>query len=407
MSDSRTRERTPALILGNPHHNTLGVIRALAQSGVPHFTVGVGTSFVSYCRWHRRLLNDFENDPTPESLAGFLERLPVEQMVLIPCSDEWVAAVSGLEPALAERFPASIAPPEAIDICLDKGRFAETMIRLGLPHPRTILIGPSDDVRTLWDSGFRDPFLKPRNTHAFNRLYGTQALRAGTADEAMTLVRETRQAGVEFLLQEYIPGSVNAHCAVDGFIDRTGTVCARLARRRIRQSDEHFITGSCYLNIPLEEVKAQLDILDRLLPALRYRGVFCSEFKYDERDGVFKLLEVNPRVWGAVSLPVSFGVNVVEMAYQDALGLPVERVAEYPVGRYWINASYDRRVCRRLFWEGRLNLRTWLRTRFGAVQTIFRWDDPLPAIVNFAHRVACGIRRAVKGNAVIRRGATG
>ena len=243
------------------------------------------------------------------------------------------------EPTLAARFPASVAPPEGIDICLDKGRFADTMARLALPHPRTISIGASDDIRTLWDSSFRDPFLKPRNSLAFQARYGEKALRVGNADEAITRIRETRQAGVEFLLQEYIPGPASTHYYVDGFIDRAGTVCARIARRCVRTTDEPFGDSSCMVSIPLEEVKAPLDILDRLLPALRYRGVFNAQFKYDERDGLFKLLEVNPRAWGGVSLPVSCGVNVVEMAYRDALGLPVERVAGYPVGRYWINAS--------------------------------------------------------------------
>jgi len=398
---------TPALVLGGPYYTTLGVIRALAQSGIPQFTVGAGTSFVSYSRWHRRLLKDLENDPTPESLAECLARLPIEKMVLIPCSDEWVAAVSRLEPDLAARFPASIAPPGAIDTCLDKGRFAETMASLGLPHPRTILIGPSDDVRTLWDSSFHDPFLKPRNTFPFKSLYGQAALLVRTADEAMIRIREARQAGVEFLLQDYIPGAANTHYMIDGFIDREGTVCVRGARRRVRASAQHFNLSSCMVSISSNEAKTLLDILDQLLPALRYRGIFSAQFKYDERDGLFKLLDLNPRVWGSVAFPLSFGINMVKMAYRDALGLPVERMAEYPAGRYWINASSDRRVCRRLFWKGQLTLRAWLRTRVGAVQAIFRWDDALPAIVNFAHSVARGIRRAVKGNAVIRRGATG
>ena len=45
------------------------------------------------------------------------------------------------------------------------------------------------------------------------------------------------------------------------------------------------------MSIPLEEANAPLEVLDRLLPALRYRGVFNAEFKYDERDGLFKLLD--------------------------------------------------------------------------------------------------------------------
>jgi predicted ATP-grasp superfamily ATP-dependent carboligase len=213
----------------------------------------------------------------------------------------------------------------------------------------------------------------------------------------MTRAREARQAGVECLLQEYIPGPATAHYFVDGFIDRAGTVCARFARRCVRLNDEHFGVSSCMVSIPLDEAKAPIEILDQLLATLRFRGVFNAQFKYDARDGLFKLLDLNPRAWGGVSLPVSCGVNVIEMAYRDALGLPVKRVADYPVGRHWIDASSDRRVCWRLFREGRLTIGDWLRTRVGAVQAIFRWDDPLPAMVNFVQAKWRGIRRRLKG----------
>jgi len=313
--------------------------------------------------------------------------------VLIPCSDAWVAAVARLEPALALRFPASIAPLESLDICLDKGRFADTLTRLALPHPRTICLAASDDVRTLWDSTLRDPFLKPRNSLALQGSYGVKAFRITTRAEAMTRVREARQAGLELMLQEYVPGPASSHYFIDGFVNRAGAVCARFARRRIRTNAEPFGDSSCMVSISLEEARAPLDILDRLLPALHYRGVFNAQFKYDERDGLFKLLEVNPRAWGGVSLPVSCGVNVIEMSYWDALGFPVEPIVEYPTGRYWIYASRDRRVCWRLFREGRLTPGAWLRTRAGAVQAIFRWDDPVPAVVVFFHLLLQAVRR--------------
>ena len=393
---SEPRARTPALVLGGRNHTALGVIRALARNGIPQFTVGAGTSYVSYCRWHRRLRSQHGDDPTPESLAGFLARLSVEPMVLIPCSDAWVAAVARLEPTLAARFPASIAPLESLDICLDKGRFADTLARLGLPHPRTICIGASDDVRTLWDSTLRDPFLKPRNSLALRASYGVKAFRIRTRAEAMTRVREAQQAGLELMLQEYVPGPAGSHYFVDGFVDRAGAVCARFARRRIRTNAEPFGDSSCMVSISLEEARAPLDILDRLLPALRYRGVFNAQFKYDDRDGLFKLLEVNPRAWGGVSLPVGCGVNVVEMSYWDALGFPVKPVVEYPIGRYWIYASSDRRVCWQLFREGRLTPGAWLRTWAGAVQAIFRWDDPAPAAIVFLHRLLQAVRRTLR-----------
>jgi predicted ATP-grasp superfamily ATP-dependent carboligase len=352
----------------------------------------VDKSFVSYCRWHRRLDSRVENDPTAESLASFLECLPNEEMVLIPCSDDWAIATSRLTPNLTARFPASIAPPEAVDISLDKGRFANTMARLALPHPRTVSIDASDDVRMLWDSSFRNPFLKPRNSSAFRAKFGTKGFLVSNVDEAVNHVREAQRSGLGLVLQEYVPGPASSHYYVDGFVDRNGRLCARFARRHVRAPAEPFSESSCSVSIPLEEMQAPLEILDRLLPALRYRGVFNAQFKYDERDGLFKLLDLNPRAAGGVAASTACGVNLVEMVYRDALGLPVEPIVRYPTGRYFIHASRDRAACWQLFLKRRFNARAWLRTRIGAVEAIFRWDDPLPAVVKVVHEIRRRIR---------------
>lgn len=374
-------------------HTGLSVIRALARGGIPQFTVGAGTSYVSYSRWHRRLPIQAGADPTPGSLSGFLASLPIERMVLMPCSDAWVAAVAALDSTLAERFPASLASRDSVDVCLDKGRFAETLERLGLPHPRTICIDAPDRVPALWDGPLRHPFLKPRNSLAFRARFGVKALRVTTPGEAVIRVLEAQQAGLDLLLQEYVPGPATSHYFVDGFVDRTGSVRARFARRRVRTYLEPFGDSSCMVSIPLEEARAPLEILDRLLPALRFRGVFNAQFKYDDRDGLFKLLDLNPRAWGGVSLPVSCGVDVIGMAYRDALGLPVETVVDYPIGRHWVHHPRDLVACWCLLRAGRLTPGAWVRTWAGAVHPIFRWSDPAPAAVLLLHNLRRGVRQ--------------
>src|SRR5437879_5408784 len=132
---------TPALVLGSASATSLGVIRSFGRSGIPHVDVGTSGSFVAYSRWHRSWPDPQGKEPSPSSLPRCLAQLPCGRMALIPCSDEWVAAVAGLDPSLAARFPASVAAPEAIQILLDKGRFAEAAVQLGVPHPQTICLG--------------------------------------------------------------------------------------------------------------------------------------------------------------------------------------------------------------------------------------------------------------------------
>jgi len=313
-------------------------------------------------------------------------------MVLIPCTDQWVAAVAGLDPSLTARFPASVAPPETIQVLLDKGRFAEATGRLGVPHPRTVCLNPQDDPATLPDAAFHDAFLKPRNSKAFLERYGVKATRFTTRAEAIAFMLEARRAGLELMLQEYIPGPASCHYFLNGFIDRRGEVCACLACRRLRMPPREFVDGSFGVSIPLEEMREAVQAVRHLLGALRYRGVFNAEFKYDERDGRFKILEVNVRPWSDVGFTIACGVDVVEMAYRDALGLPVQPVTGYKVGRRYLDPSPDVDAGRRLLREGRLTLWTWLRSWPGATQMIFSWDDPVPALVCYLN----GARRRLR-----------
>jgi predicted ATP-grasp superfamily ATP-dependent carboligase len=378
---SRVDTSTPVLVLGGGSHTSLSVIRGLNRAGVPTFTAGAGKSFVSYSRWHRRLDQWHGADPEPHSLATFLDRLSVARMVLLPCSDAWVPAVARLEPGLAARFPSSLPPLESLGVCLDKARLAEALAALGIPHPRTLRIDEDDDIRRVWDGRMARPFLKPRDSLAFQKRFGLKGVTVGSADEARAWVREARRAGLDLVLQEFVPGSASAHHFVDGFVDRGGAIRARMARRRVRTHPVPYGDSCCTESIRLEDARPMLEALDRLLPALGYRGIFNAQFKRDDRDGEYKLLDLNPRPWGSVSLTLGCGVDVLRMAYRDALGLAVEPAADYPAGRRWVYQPRDLFACWHLVRQGVWTPREWLRTWTGAEHPIWSRDDPVPAAV--------------------------
>jgi D-aspartate ligase len=379
---------TPALVLGEGV-TALGAIRNLGRKGIPQFAVGTAGSVVAHSRWYRPLPGSSRDVPTPSALREFLFGLPFDRMVLIPCSDAWATAVAGLPPEFAERFPASLVPRETLACVLDKAQFAATLARLGLSHPRTVCIGPEDDGGMLPDEAFQGAFLKPCDSQAFRSRYGVKGLWFKTRAEAVALVREARQAHLELMLQEYISGPPSRYYMVEGFVDRTGRVCARFARQRLQMYPTDFGNSTYMVSVPLEAVQGAVRTLDRLLEALQYRGVFAAEFKHDERDGCDKLLEVNPRPWAQVGFAAACGVDVCEMAYRDALGLTVEPVLNYEVGRRCV----EPRFCWELVRKGRLTPWAWGRSLVGATQLILCGDDPAPMVAT----VLDGPRRVVGG----------
>jgi D-aspartate ligase len=380
MPDDRRRDATiPVLVLGAPWTTTLAVIRSLGRNRVPHYTVGATGSFVAASRWHHALPDAGLQDTT-HSLAEFLGKRRDDRMVLIPCSDNWALAVAGVQSTLGDRFPASIASRQTVEALVDKARFAGTLAELGIPHPRTVRLRTDADLVALGAQAFEGVFIKPRDSQAFLTRYGMKAIKVGTRSEALAHARRAREAGLEVMLQDYIPGPPSCHYMVEGFVDRAGSVRAHFVRQRLRMFPPDFGDSTYMTSRAVDTLREPIERLDRLLESLKYRGVFEAEFKYDERDGEFKLLEVNARPWGFIEFAAACGVDFCMMAYRDALGTPVEPVRTYAVGRHCVVPSLDAFACLALVRRRQLGSWDWVRSWAGAHQLVFAWDDPLPAV---------------------------
>lgn len=373
----------PALVLGSGI-TTLGVIRGLGRMGVKTYCASRELSFVAASRWCTRTpqgLNRYAD------LAPFLEQLPFERAVVFACSDDWVLAMSDLDRTLAERFPISQAPPAALKTCLDKGVLAAVLREQRIPHPHTALLQSAEELADLYAKHAGEYFLKPRDSQAFSARYRVKAFHVTTGAEAQERYRQIAKDGLEVMLQEYIPGPPTNHYFIDGFVDRHGRICTRFVRQRIRMYPLRFGNSSYMTTVPLAEVADAARMLDRLLAALHYRGMFSAEFKRDPRDNTFKLLEVNVRPWWYIEFAELCGVNICRMAYRDALDLDAGTIETYHVGASCVFPCLDLSTSYRLFRQGELDLLSWLRSWLQARQALFQWSDPLPSFVFLAGQV--------------------
>jgi predicted ATP-grasp superfamily ATP-dependent carboligase len=195
------------------------------------------------------------------------------------------------------------------------------------------------------------------------------------------------------MLQDYIPGPPTNHYFIDGFIDKTGVVRAMLARQRLRMSPPDFGNSTFMVTVPLSDTGDAASTLKKLFADIHYRGIFSAEFKRDERDGVFYLIEVNARPWWYVEFAARCGVNVCRMAIDDALGKPVQTVSGYAIGRRCVFPYYDLQAVRDERAAGRLGLLGWVRSWLGPYQPVFRWSDPLPAVAEVVVLLGARLRK--------------
>ena len=141
-----------------------------------------------------------------------------------------------------------------------------------------------------------------------------------------------------------------------------------------------FGNSSYCTSIPLAEVSSPIEHLTALLSKLNYRGIFSAEFKRDSRDGKFRILEVNTRAWTYVEFATRCGVNVCQMAFEDACEQAMTVAQRYPIGAGCLNLPADLRSVLAQSLDSRsprlVILGQWSRAHFHT----FCWDDPRPGL---------------------------
>jgi len=120
---------------------------------------------------------------------------------------------------------------------------------------------------------------------------------------------------------------------------------------------------------------------DRLLRALDYTGLVEVEFKQDARDGRFKLLDVNPRVWGWHTLGARAGVDFPYLMWLLLQGEEIKETHGRP-GVGWMRLVTDLPVAAREIIGGRLPLREYLSSfRRPLESAVYACDDLLPGLL--------------------------
>jgi len=75
----------------------------------------------------------------------------------------------------------------------------------------------------------------------------------------------------------------------------------------------------------------------KMLDYLKWNGVAMVEFKKDVKDGIYKLMEINPKFWGSLELALASKVNFPGYIIKRVKNEPIEQQVQYKRIRFhWI-----------------------------------------------------------------------
>lgn len=369
-----------AIVTGADYRG-LGIVRSLGRRGIPVCVLREDGHFLgATSRYASRSLRWPPGDSFKqvEFLANLAVREGLKGWALFPTTDPLVTLVARHHKALGAHYRLTIPPWDVLQWVCDKRLLHRLAQDLGLNQPWSFFPRKRDDVASL---DWRFPvILKPALRLGFNRFTKSKAWPAGDRasllsryDEASALV------GPEMvMIQEVVPGWGESQFSYAALC-RDGQPVASIVARRIRQFPMDFGRFSTYVET-VDDPRVD-EAAARLLAAVGFTGIVEIEFKKDSRDGQYKLLDVNPRVWGWHTLGQRAGVDFPHLLWLLVKGEPLPQVRGR-TGERWRRFSADLPMAIYEILKGRLSVWEYLRSlRVPAESAIFAWDDPLPGLL--------------------------
>ena len=210
--------------------------------------------------------------------------------------------------------------------------------------------------------------------------------------ELVEALRQMQKIVPKPLVQRLVGGD---SVGFEALYDHQGRFVTGFCHRRLRQyplsGGPSTYCESCHL--PQVEEYGR-----RLLDHFRWTGLAMVEFKLDAETGSPVLMEVNPRPWGSMALPIRAGVEFPWLAFQLARDGKLPCQPDYPDGvrlRFLVNdvqAAFAEAMQSR-------SPRIWLRNLASFFdprikEGVLSWRDPRPSVA-YALKA---LRRAFAGD---------
>jgi D-aspartate ligase len=331
--------------------NGLAAIRSLGRAGIRVLAVDHRPSALGFrSKYAERFVVP---DPFEDEHRFVNSIRALGDVVVFPTHDDSLNAIARYADDLEVRAP--FPAWDLLERVQSKRVQLETAQAAGLDIPQL-------------DPGTFPVIVKPDRSVEFKRRYKRQAFRCETQAELDDALAKTDEFGP--IVQDLIPGGDDALYTVGSYVARDGSVLGVFCGRKLRQTPPGI--GTCRVGEAVWEQDA-VDAALRLLRAFDFHGLSQVEFKRDPRDGRFRLMEINPRLWQWHGLATACGVDLPRIAYADLVGESPPPAEMNGKGKRWaITLLPGERPALQ---------------RPPYVDAVFAADDPKPGLVHLA-RVA-------------------
>lgn len=373
-------ERFPVVAVYRGGHGVLAIARTLGRLGVPLYLVAQeGMTTPVWCSryWTAKMRWDFAG-PEERSVQFLLElgrelRERHGRPPLLMTLADWVAIfIEDHAEKLGEQFLFPKAASSVVRRLANKWEMFRLAKQLDIPTPETVYPRSREELTSFLENATFPLIVK--SADPFMPHVPAKAVLHDAGELLEKFDREAALGPPNMVVQEYIPGDAESVWMCNAYFDRDSNCRAIFSGKKLRQVSATGI-ASLAVVLPNDTVESQTKLL---LQSLGYHGCVGIGYRYDARDGEYKLLDVNARISGVFRLfRATNGMDVVRACYLDLTGQAIPS-SQPAVGRKWLLED-DILGALSAIRHGKMTIAAWMRSMRGVQESQwFSFDDPVP-----------------------------
>ena len=373
---NRLYNGTRVLLIDGGSRQVLPMIKGFALHGCHVSVYCSSKTDVGYVYKYttEKILGVFNHEDVVGTYEGIKKTIVEGKYDLVVPTNDFAANILAIHKDEFSKFSyISVNSMEIFQIAKDKLQTMKICMDNRIPCPKTAMFS---DLSSFDDSGWIYPLvIKPRSSYGAN---GFNVVEDRESLERLFPLTEKKFGAA--LVQEYVP-QTSSQYQVELFMGRDGECKSFILMDKLRWYPIN--GGSSTINVTVKDENIKNDCIT-LMKALGWVGYASLDLIRDPRDGVAKILEINPRINGTVKICFTCGIDIALQFLEEAKGNDITEFPDYPTGAYlryihmdvlWFLKSKNRFLAKPSFFSFK-----------NTVDEIFSWEDLKPF---FVYSISC------------------
>lgn len=271
-----------------------------------------------------RIFGD-KNDSQDEflkNITNFANEHKDKTIIALGCGDNYLELLSKNK----NKFPKNVIAPyidfSVMENLIHKQTFYELCEKYGLDYPETFI--HKKEMGKNFTLNFNAPYvIKPSNSVIYwEHPFDTQkkAYIAKTKEEMLSILDDIYGSGYDdtLIIQDFIPGDDTFMRVMTNYSDRNGKVKLMCLGHVLLEEHAPHAVGN-HAVIINEHNEFLEDKIHKFLEEIKFTGFSNFDIKYDQRDGKYKVFEINVRQGRSNFYVTGAGYNLAKILVEDLI----------------------------------------------------------------------------------------